>query len=71
LEEMVSDEEGGIRMEDAEKAVVELGVKYRLASKHTSFVGVDDKDSDGKFEPAMNTRCLSYQKFQIFGYKYL
>lgn len=57
LEEMIIDEsEGHVTKQDVENAVVELGVKFRLASKHTSFVGVDDKKPSDNFEPVMNTR---------------
>jgi hypothetical protein len=58
LEEMVIDEEseGKVTKKDVEEAIVELGVTFKLASKHTSFVGVDEKKPDDKFEPVMNTR---------------
>ena len=55
---MVIDEEseGKVTKKDVEEAIVELGVTFKLASKHTSFVGVDEKKPDDKFEPVMNTR---------------
>jgi hypothetical protein len=69
LVETVSvEEEGGVKKEDVEKAIVELGIKYRLASKHTSFVGVDDKAAKGDFELAMNTRDIKNQVPSGFGY---
>ncbi len=69
LEENVSvEEEGGEKMEEVKKAIVELGIKYRLASKHTSFVGVDDKAAKGDFELAINTRDIKNQVPSGFGY---
>ena len=50
-----------VTKEEIEKAVVDLATKYRLASKHTSFVGVDDKAAKGEFELAMNTRDIKNQ----------
>ena len=50
-----------VTKEEIEKAVVDLAIKYRLASKHTSFVGVDDKAAKGEFELAMNTRDIKNQ----------
>lgn len=53
-------EEGGCDPDATEKeiedAIVELGLKFGLASKHTSFVGVDEVKPDGKPEPIMITR---------------
>jgi len=69
LVETVSvEEEGGVKKEEVEKAIVELGIKYRLASKHTSFVGIDDKAAKGDFELAMNTRDIKNQVPSGFGY---
>jgi len=64
----VEEEEEGVSREEMEKAVVELGIKYRLASEHTSFVGVDDKAAKGDFELAMNTRDIKNQVPSGFGY---
>ncbi len=44
IEEAAAAEE--IDSEQAKKALVELGTGYRLASKHTSFVGVDSEQPD-------------------------
>ncbi len=63
----VEEEKGGVSKEEVEKAVVELGIKYRLASKHTSFVGIDDKAAKGDFELAMNTRDIKNQVPSGFG----
>jgi len=64
----VEEEKGGVSKEEVEKAVVELGIKYRLASKHTSFVGIDDKAAKGDFELAMNTRDIKNQVPSGFGF---
>ena len=60
LEEMVVEEgsESEITKKDVEDAVVELGIKFKLASKHTSFVGVDEKKPGEEPELVMNTRYL-------------
>ena len=68
LEETVLEEEGAPKKDEIEKAVVELAIKYRLASKHTSFVGVDDKAGKNDFELAMNTRDIKNQVPSGFGY---
>jgi hypothetical protein len=68
LEEIILEEDGAPTKEEVEKAVVELAIKYRLASKHTSFVGVDDKAGKDDFELAMNTRDIKNQVPSGFGY---
>ena len=61
LEETILDNADDVTKEEIEKAVVDLAIKYRLASKHTSFVGVDDKAAKGEFELAMSTRDIKNQ----------
>ena len=58
LEEMIIEEgpESKIGKKDVENAIVELGLKFKLASKHTSFVGVDEKKPGEEAELVMNTR---------------
>ena len=48
-------------VDDVENAVVELAIKYKLASKHTSFVGVDDKSPKNCFQLEMVTRQVANQ----------
>jgi len=58
LEEMIIEEspESTITKKDVEDAIVALGLKFKLASKHTSFVGVDEKKPGEETEPVMLTR---------------
>ena len=58
LEEMIVEEgpESEITKKDVEDAIVELGLKFKLASKHTSFVGVDEKKPGEEPELVMHTR---------------
>jgi len=63
LEEMIHDED----KEDIENAIVQLGIKYRLASKHTSFVGVDERSPREFFELAMISREIANQVPVGFG----
>jgi len=62
LEEMIHDDK-----EDIENAIVQLGIKYRLASKHTSFVGVDERSPRDCFELAMISREIANQVPVGFG----
>ena len=67
LEEMIIDESNvHVTKQDVENAVVELGVKFRLASKYTSFVGIDDKKPKDEFEPVMNTRYVVHRDEKFF-----
>jgi len=45
--------------EEGKELIIELGVKYHLASKHTSFVGVDEKFNS--FAAGIKTRKVANQ----------
>ena len=48
-------------------AIVRLGTKYNLASRHTSFVGVDPKDCSRQYYGVMAKRLVPNQMPQNFG----
>ena len=50
------------------EAIIDLGKKYNLASQHTSFVGVDSKESDKKFHGEMVRRDVANQVPYGFGF---
>jgi len=52
--------------EESKKLITELGIKYKLASKYTSFVGVDEKQ--GKINEMMVTRHIKNQMPQNSGF---
>jgi len=60
LEELVIGDSGILEAE-VQKAIVELGIRYKLASKHTSFVGVDEKSPTNRYELEMVTREVANQ----------
>ncbi len=48
--------------EELRKAITDLGLKYKLPSKYTSFVGIDSEGPDGQWNPAgMVTRDVPNQ----------
>jgi hypothetical protein len=67
LQETVVDGEQEISAEEVEQAIVQLGLRFKLASKHTSFVGVDDKMPNRLFEMEMMTREIENQVPMGFG----
>eukprot|EP00090_Calanus_glacialis_P038770 TRINITY_DN6757_c0_g1_i1.p1 TRINITY_DN6757_c0_g1~~TRINITY_DN6757_c0_g1_i1.p1 ORF type:complete len:929 (+),score=240.22 TRINITY_DN6757_c0_g1_i1:18-2804(+) len=55
----VEEKHGNENIEDSKKLITELGLKYKLASKYTSFVGVDEKQ--GNNGDVMVTRHIKNQ----------
>ena len=53
--------------DDCKEAIVRLGTKYNLASRHTSFVGVDPKDCSRYYHGNMAKRQVPNQMPQHFG----
>ena len=53
--------------DDLKEAIVRLGTKYSLASRHTSFVGIDPKDSERRYHGVMVKRQVPNQVPQSFG----
>ena len=51
----------GITEEEIKNAIIRLGINYKLASKYTSFVGVDKKEPNSSFELEMVTREINNQ----------
>ena len=62
-------EAGGEHDRDAvKKAITELGLSFNLATKHTSFIGVDEKESEGhKTYRAMQRRDVPNQMPRDYG----
>jgi hypothetical protein len=54
--------------EELKKAIVKLGVTYSLASKHTSFVGVDPIGNRKSYYGMMAQRNVPNQEHQGFGF---
>ena len=52
---------------DLKEAIVRLGTKYSLASRHTSFVGIDPEDSERRYHGVMAKRQVPNQVPQGFG----
>ncbi len=52
---------GGERPSDNKEAITALALNYGLASKYTSFVGVDRATRKDWFEPAMSTRYVKQE----------
>ena len=59
--------EHGISAEEVEQAIAQLGLRFKLASKHTSFVGVDERMPNSIFEMEMVTREIENQIQMGFG----
>jgi len=53
--------------EEIKEQICDLALKYGIASKHTSFVGVDKKTRKSFLEPAMITRQIQQEVPHAFG----
>ena len=60
-------ESEAVSANDLKEAIVRLGTKYSLASRHTSFVGIDPKDSERRYHGVMAKRQVPNQVPQSFG----
>jgi hypothetical protein len=54
--------------EDVKEQISDLALKYCIASKHTSFIGVDKKTRKSVLEPAMITRQIQQEVPCGFGF---
>merc|ERR1712110_1397688 len=54
--------------EDVKEQISDLALKYCIASKHTSFIGVDKKTRKSVLEPAMSTRQIQQEVPCGFGF---
>jgi len=54
--------------EEIKEQISDLALKYGIASKYTSFVGVDKKTRKSVLEPAMRSRQIQQEVPQAFGF---